>query len=59
MTEAKVVGRIIRYGSQQWQCVENRWYVMMFGTSGPNQNPHWFWSEIELERVPEAVKNAL
>lgn len=47
------------YGPQEWKKVNGRWYVRMFGTSGPDQTPHWFWGEVEGKRVPDVVRQAL
>jgi hypothetical protein len=49
----------VYYGSQEWKTVNGRWYVKMFGTSGPGQSPHWFWGEVAQDRVPAPVRKAL
>jgi hypothetical protein len=47
------------HGQQEWTYRNGRWYVRMFGTSGPGQSPHWFWGEVCAARVPCEVKKAL
>ena len=49
----------VYYGRQEWKTMNRRWYVMMHGTSGPGQSPHWFWGEVSEDRVPDAVRKAL
>ena len=49
----------VYYGAQEWRKDNDKYYVHMFGTSGPGQSPHWFWGEVDIGRVPEAVMLAL
>ena len=56
-TEVKIAS--VYYGLQEWTVIYGRWYVKMFGTSGPGQLPHWFWSEVSQDDVPKAVRKKL
>lgn len=59
MSEPEVRIASVYYGKQQWTKSEGRWYVKMFGTTGPGQNPHWSWGEVSEGRVPVAVREKL
>ncbi len=56
--------RTIAYGKQRWRVnSHNEWSVLMWGwwpdSNGYNGYPSWTWQEIEINRVPKEVKNAV
>ena len=34
---------------------KNEWKILVFGTSGPGQNPHYFYTSIKKEKIPKEV----
>jgi hypothetical protein len=57
MPEVRIAS--VFYGPQEWKVRNGHWYVMMHGTNGPNQTPHWFWGEVAEHKVPGPVRQAL
>jgi len=48
--------RTITHGGNSYR-VNNggEWQALFFGTSGPNQTPHYFYAPVEQQDVPEEV----
>ena len=56
----KIISKIAAYGNQRWRINPDGSYsVLAFGTTGPNQTPHWTWMYISGEKVPLEVKETL
>jgi len=34
---------------------KNQWKILVFGTSGPGQNPHYFYTPIKIEKIPNEL----
>lgn len=57
--EAKIIGKKIAYGNQNWEVCNRQWSVWMFGSHGPNDPPvglSWKLVYVPSEKVPDAVK---
>jgi hypothetical protein len=58
--EAITVGKTIAYGKNRFKVdADGNWSVLLFGTSGPGQNPHYYYSHVKKEKIPaEVLKKA-
>ena len=58
MSDARVIGKTIKYGPQTWRLnPDGSWSALAFGSFGPNQvGLKYGWIHVDNEKVPEDVK---
>lgn len=56
----KIISKTAAYGNQRWRINPDGSYsVLAFGTTAPNQTPHWSWIYVLEEKVPLEIKEIL
>ena len=55
MGSAVVTSKTIEYKGVFYKVSRRIWGIQLFGTSGPDQDPHYFWSYIDKSKVPDEV----
>lgn len=45
--QKRIIGVKVEFGGGVFKTEGDNLYAQMFGTTGPDQNPHWSWGEID------------